>query len=857
MKVVNAIEYLKNNNFDKSESYEWINPILKKVLNDDLKNEDIEKLICSIIKTDKPDENKASLEISATTNKNETCNELQILGIKEISRVKNYGLVDLKEPISLNEGLNVFYGKNGVGKSSLYKALCNSLGLESPNRCVPNINSKDNNMGYRLKFLDSNNQEQIIDSSNSKISNTNVKIFDNYISNFIVNNDQENEFEIPYLKQQYFYVIRDLLEEISNMLKEEENKISSKTNDVKEILKNDIDFLDKSHKDIKKIIKDVSFSERDSKELEELNNKKVLYELNASQMLTKPYKDRLKEIDIILEKLCCNNLLEEKRDYCFKYNDKFFLNYNSKLIDLLKFKKLYESNNKKNLSNYIPESWIGNEEWDTFIEAGIKFVQALTEEERFEYSKNKCPYCNQELEDDSKKLIKAYGNIKNSYKKEIDKINKYRKDIIEETEDILMFIEQLDIYNENINEILKQDKSQELISIKKEKFEFFFKTIKNKVENFEEINSINLDYYISIVDRYLELKDYINKKIREINDNNRDKKSKLVEINKNIKELKTKKVIADNRDILKKLIENKLIIEDIDTKLKDLTALKRNLSRLENKFSKESIMKVFSEKLYNEYKELDLHPPKQLNIKPKKNKRLCRIGNYKLSDIYSEGELKIHSLAEFFAQSQIDDFRGIYIFDDPVNSLDYERIDYVKNRIWKLVNEGNQVIVFTHNIYFLNSLISTDKGKINEVIKSDEQIYIINNTILSNKDKQIKELGKKIKKTIDRFKNMKPYEIDENEISGVYDLMSGCLESFVENKLLNGLINRYRPNIRMYSLLELKNLDKELIDKIHNLYNNTSRYGNRHSSPLETLSPTYDKLVRDYGLFQEILKVKK
>lgn len=86
--------------------------------------------------------------------------------------------------------------------------------------------------------------------------------------------------------------------------------------------------------------------------------------------------------------------------------------------------------------------------------------------------------------------------------------------------------------------------------------------------------------------------------------------------------------------------------------------------------------------------------------------------------------------------------------------------------------------------------------------------------------------------------------------------MSGCLESFVENKLLKGLIGRYRPNIRMFGLLELKNLDNGQIDDIFNLYNTTSRYCNRHSSPIEALPAEYGQLKTDYELFKKITGLK-
>ena len=49
--------------------------------------------------------------------------------------------------------------------------------------------------------------------------------------------------------------------------------------------------------------------------------------------------------------------------------------------------------------------------------------------------------------------------------------------------------------------------------------------------------------------------------------------------------------------------------------------------------------------------------------------------------VFSVKEKKIHALADFFAQAELRQFKGVYIFDDPVNSLDQEKMEYVTQRI--------------------------------------------------------------------------------------------------------------------------------------------------------------------------------
>lgn len=73
-------------------------------------------------------------------------------------------------------------------------------------------------------------------------------------------------------------------------------------------------------------------------------------------------------------------------------------------------------------------------------------------------------------------------------------------------------------------------------------------------------------------------------------------------------------------------------------------------------------------------------------------------------DILSEGEQQAIAIGSFLAEVNIGGSSGGVVFDDPVSSLDHKRRERVARR---LAQEGTkrQVIIFTHDLYFLNLLI--------------------------------------------------------------------------------------------------------------------------------------------------------
>lgn len=75
------------------------------------------------------------------------------------------------------------------------------------------------------------------------------------------------------------------------------------------------------------------------------------------------------------------------------------------------------------------------------------------------------------------------------------------------------------------------------------------------------------------------------------------------------------------------------------------------------------------------------------------------------ADVLSEGEQRAIALASFLAEVRLGKGSGGIVFDDPVSSLDHVRRERVAKRL-ALEAQGRQVVVFTHDIFFLSTLMA-------------------------------------------------------------------------------------------------------------------------------------------------------
>lgn len=106
-------------------------------------------------------------------------------------------------------------------------------------------------------------------------------------------------------------------------------------------------------------------------------------------------------------------------------------------------------------------------------------------------------------------------------------------------------------------------------------------------------------------------------------------------------------------------------------------------SILTNNF-KDNYLKVLNEQLHK------FRAPKNLNFAPMivSSKLMLKQsfldGDYDMYSIMSEGEQKVVALSHFVAENLLEDKDNVLVFDDPVNSLDLQRMENVAENLVKL-----------------------------------------------------------------------------------------------------------------------------------------------------------------------------
>ncbi|MCG8345988.1 MAG: AAA family ATPase [Chlorobiales bacterium] len=185
---------------------------------------------------------------------------------------------------------------------------------------------------------------------------------------------------------------------------------------------------------------------------------------------------------------------------------------------------------------------------------------------------------------------------------------------------------------------------------------------------------------------------------------------------------------------------------------------------------------------------------------------LTRAPGVELPRVVSEGEQRCLSIAAFFAElSTADDPSGI-VFDDPVSSLDYRWREGVARR---LVQEAKtrQVIVFTHDVVFL--LLLKEFANEGEVTQLDQHVHQLSKGAGICAE-ALPWVAMPVKKKVAYLKN-EWQAVDklfrdghqsayEKEAKYLYGLLREAWERALEEVLLGGVVERYRPSVQTQQL---------------------------------------------------------
>jgi len=337
-----------------------------------------------------------------------------------------------------------------------------------------------------------------------------------------------------------------------------------------------------------------------------------------------------------------------------------------------------------------------------------------------------------------------------------------------------------------------------------------------------------------------------------------NREASLVAKQKELGEITARTTLRKNTSATKTYVANAKKAARLDRHTRHISSNELRQLTEQSKLASEDLVNRSFEQLFAEECEALRAPVVALEFQGRSGRAERRkvVASHKPSEILSEGEQKVLALADFLAEGRMRGSKAPIIFDDPVTSLDYRRMEEVCNRINKLT-ESHQVIVFTHNIMFASSLIGLRqkkklRTKFYEVRERGDEKGIVAPEVEPRLDTPT-DIGKRINITIQNAKTADPV-VQDALIERGYDLLRSWCEAFVEQELLGNVSQRYRANIMMTRLGEIHpDRFATAATTVTEVFEKACRCMAGHSQPQEqaNIRPTLTELEQDWSKLQQ------
>jgi len=296
-------------------------------------------------------------------------------------------------------------------------------------------------------------------------------------------------------------------------------------------------------------------------------------------------------------------------------------------------------------------------------------------------------------------------------------------------------------------------------------------------------------------------------------------------------ELESKKWISQQKEAIDKEIARLKQVQQYEEWLKQTNT--RSISLESDAVSEKLITEAYVTRFNNELKKLEAARIEVELIKSGATKghtkhkirlKNLKIAGEKVSDILSDGEKRIVSVAAFLADVTGRNTNSPFVFDDPISSLDQDFEEQTINRLVEL-SKTRQVIIFTHRLSFLSIVMSKAGDDLSTV-----QIY--REHWGTGEPSLVPMMGKKTKEDLEILKSPRlstaRKELESKGNAAYYPLAKSIcsdfriiLERTVEQVLLNEIVLRYRRDIqtkKMRYLLKINEDDCTLIDEMMTKY---------------------------------------
>lgn len=768
-----------------------------------------------------------------------------LIRLRSIGAVEGINALSPKKPLIFgNSNLAIIFGQNGSGKSGYVRILKHACGSRNPGELFPNvflpqppsqkccIVYEKSGKEIRYEWLrDSGPVEALLC----------IDVYDTTTGSQYILKDNETSYEPPLLF--LFSELISICEQVSKNLDEEEKKLPSKLPNIPEELASSSPgqwYKNLSIKTKPKEIKDTCVWKNDN------NNELLEIQKRLAEQDPIEKAKKLRQQNAVIDNFIksTQNLLEtlnnESCIYVFDLKQK--VSEKTELARIAAEKAFKEA----------PLEGIGSEAWKVLWEKARQYSEEIAYKEQlfpFIGEDARCVLCHQILSDEAKNRFQTLETyVKGQLQQDANIAKKELKSALESiaivpmTESLETQIVACGIPQEN-HTLIKS-----LYMILKQR-----KEIVIKEETAKELPS--LPEYRQIINGLNKLKEDNEGQARKCDD---DAKAE------NRLALKVKLIDLQARQWLSQQIKT---IEEEINRLQKLDLLgsarklvnTRDLSKKKGEIAEKLITDAYVERFNKELKKLGALKIKIELMKTKVDKgkvlhglRLVGTKKGAPSNILSEGEFRIVSLAAFLSDVESKSATAPFIFDDPISSLDQDFEESVVNRLVAL-SKDRQVIVFTHRLSLLTLLQDyAKKANINpEVVCIRNEMWGTGEPgdLPLNAQKPEKSLNYLINERLSKARKLlevegsPSYEPYAKSICSDFRIL---LERMIETELLADVVQRFRRAVNtMGKLGKLSKITEQDCVFFDDLMTKYSRFEHSQSIEAPVSVPSPDELFED------------
>lgn len=277
---------------------------------------------------------------------------------------------------------------------------------------------------------------------------------------------------------------------------------------------------------------------------------------------------------------------------------------------------------------------------------------------------------------------------------------------------------------------------------------------------------------------------------------------RLAGLKAEIEKLSHVKALADNVPAIKAALHLAKNAEVYAVSIPTITPVLKGISTYRKKAYSALVVHDFTNRLDNEYRALternmadfgvvlaprvarDEDSDVVLDPKIGPSNQRATLSLSGVSSVLSEGELRMHALALFFAELGTASHQ-VVVFDDPISSFDYNYTENYCNRLRDFIanNQNRQVIVLTHNWEFFVQLQEKTR-----YIHREVSVQVLEScSIIREYSEKIAELRADIESKLSGPGD--PSEADKFYVAG---LLRRLVESVVNTHVFNGQRHQYK-----------------------------------------------------------------